>query len=105
MKNIAIKDLIKIAAIIYFVIIAFSFLSIANKFLVNQEIDIKIKHETLLGNLLYQYNLDLLDCINSIEDNPELTEEKCVEEMNNSNLAEKIREWGGEQYLKQYPDQ
>jgi signal transduction histidine kinase len=62
--------------------------------------DIKIKQETFLGNLVSQYHLDLQDCLDFISKNPQLSKEKCIEEMNQSYLAEKIREWGGEKYLE-----
>ncbi|MCK4454193.1 hypothetical protein KAU51_02505 [Candidatus Parcubacteria bacterium] len=62
--------------------------------------DIKIKQETLLGDLLFQYYIDLQDCFGFIAQNPELSEEKCIEEINQSRLAEKIKEWGGEEYLE-----
>jgi len=64
------------------------------------KIDIKIKKENFLGDLLFQYHFDLQDCIDSIATNPKLSEEKCIEGINQSNLAQKIKEWGGEEYLK-----
>jgi hypothetical protein len=69
------------------------------------KIDIKIKKEAHLGNLLFQYHQDLQDCFNSIGEVPNLTEEKCIKEMNQSELAKKIKEWGGAEYLeKLYED-
>jgi hypothetical protein len=62
--------------------------------------DIKIKKETLLGDLIFQYHVDLQDCFASIPQNPKLSEEKCIEEINQSHLVEKIKEWGGEEYLE-----
>jgi len=59
--------------------------------------DIKIKKETLLGDLLYQYYVDIADCIQ----NTELSEKQCISEVNQSNLAEKIIEWGGAEYLRE----
>ena len=93
MKNISFKNLIVLLAILYFAIMAFLFLSIANKFLENQNIDIKIKKELHIANLIGQYNNDLNVCLESSQNNEQLTEEECVKIMNESNLAELIRSW------------
>lgn len=62
--------------------------------------DVEVKKETLLGDLVFQYYVDLRDCFDFIAQNPELSEEKCIEEVNQSVLAEKIRKWGGSEYLE-----
>ena len=94
MKNISVKDLIKIFAILYFAVIAFLFLSIANKYIENQNLDIKMKKELHIANLIGQYNNDLNACLESSKNNKQLTEETCIKTMNESNLAKLIISWG-----------
>jgi len=94
MKNISIKDLVKIFAILYFAMIAFLFLSVANKWLENQNTDIKIKKELHTSNLIGQYNNDLNACLESSRINKQPTEEECIKMMNESNLAKLIISWG-----------
>ena len=62
--------------------------------------DIEIKKENFLGDLLFQYHVDLQACFDFIAQDAELSEEKCIKEINQSRLAEKIKEWGGEDYLE-----
>ncbi|MBI4085623.1 MAG: hypothetical protein HY433_00010 [Candidatus Liptonbacteria bacterium] len=99
MQNFSIKEIIKFAAIIYFGIIAFLFLSVANKWLVNQDTDLKIKKELHTANLIGQYNSDLNACLDSIKINKQQTAEGCIKSMNESNLAKLIISWGYEDAL------
>ena len=94
MKSISIKESIKIVAILYFAVMVFLFLSIANKFLENQNMDIKIKKELHIANLIGQYNNDLNACLESSKTNQQLREEECIKTMNGSNLAKLIVSWG-----------
>ena len=66
--------------------------------------DIEIKKETYLANLLAQYHGDLQSCFDAINQQPGLTEEKCIEEVNNSNLAKIIRKWGYQDFLVKKED-
>ena len=87
----------KINAIL-FVLIALLIVSSFNTFLNYKRFS--IEKETFLGDLLYQYYFDLQSCIDSISEESELSEGKCIEEINQSNLAQKIKEWGGAEYLE-----
>jgi len=94
MKNISIKELVKIIAILYFGVMVFLFLSVANKFIENQNIEIKIQKELHIANLIGQYNSDLNACLESARVNKQPSEEECVKTMNESNLAKLITSWG-----------
>lgn len=94
MHSISFKEIIKFVAILYFAVIAFLFLSIANKWLENQNTDIKIKKELHIANLIGQYNSDLNTCLESSRINKQPTEEECIKTMNESNLAKLIISWG-----------
>jgi len=94
MKNILIKELVKIIAILYFGVMVFLFLSVANKFIENQNIEIKIQKELHIANLIGQYNSDLNACLESARVNKQPSEEECVKTMNESNLAKLITSWG-----------
>lgn len=99
MQNFTIKEIVKFVAIIYFAIIAFLFLSIANKFLENQNTDIKIQKELHIANLIGQYNNDLNACLDSVKNSKQPAEEECIKTMNESNLAKLIISWGYEDAL------
>jgi len=99
MKNFTVKEIIKYIAILYFAIVAFLFLSVANKWLVNQDTDVKIKKELHIANLIGQYNNDLNVCLESSRNNRQPTEEECLKTMNESNLAKLIISWGYEDAL------
>lgn len=99
MQNFSIKEIIKYIAIVYFAIVAFLFLSVANKFLENQDINVKIQKELHIANLIGQYNNDLNSCLDSAKANKRPTEEECIKSMNESNLAKLITSWGYEDAL------
>jgi len=99
MKNISIKELIKIIAILYFAVMMFLFLSATNKWLQNQNTDIKIKRELHIANLIGQYNNDLNACLESSRVNKQPTEEECIKMMNESNLSKLIISWGYQDVL------
>ena len=94
MNNEFMKELVKIIFILYFAVIAFLFLSVANKFIENQNIGIKIQKELHVANLIGQYNNDLNACLESARVNKQPSEEECVKMMNESNLAKLIISWG-----------
>ena len=94
MQNISFKEIIKFVAILYFAIIALLFLSVVNKWLANQDTDLKIKKELHIANLIGQYNNDLNICLESAKTDKQLTEEGCIKLMNESNLAKLIISWG-----------
>jgi len=94
MRNFTIKEIIKFTVILYFAVIAFLFLSVANKWLENQDTDIKIKKELHIAGLISQYNNDLNACLESSQTNKQPTEEECIKTMNESNLAKLIISWG-----------
>jgi len=52
MKNLSVRDYIFIIFAIYFAVIAFSFLSLSKEWVSNQEIDLKIKKEVHIANLI-----------------------------------------------------
>ena len=93
MKNFTTREIIKFIAILYFAVIAFLFFSIANKFLENQNTDVKIKKELHIANLIGQYNNDLNVCLESARINKQPSEEECIKMMNESNLAKLIISW------------
>lgn len=99
MKNISTRDYIFIAFLIYFAIIAFSFLFLGKQWIQNQETDLKIKKEVHIANLIGQYNSDLNDCLQEAQNVQDLTEESCIKTMNESNLAKLITSWGYEETL------
>ena len=99
MQNFTVKEIVKLVAVIYFAIVAFLFLSVANKWLANQDTDLKIKKELHTANLIGQYNNDLNVCLESTKTNKQLTEEECIKTMNESNLAKLITSWGYEDAL------
>jgi len=99
MKNISIKELIKIVVVLYFGVMIFLFLSVANKFLENQNTNVKIQKELHIANLIGQYNNDLNSCLDSAKTNKRPTEEECIKSMNESNLAKLITSWGYEDAL------
>ena len=94
MRAISFKEIIKFVAILYFAVIAFLFLSVANKFIENQNTEIKIQKELHIANLIGQYNSDLNTCLESARVNKQLSEEECIKTMNESNLAKLIISWG-----------
>lgn len=77
----------------------FLFLSIANKFIENQNTEIKIQKELHIANLIGQYNSDLNTCLESARVNKQPSEEECVKTMNESNLAKLITSWGYQEAL------
>ena len=93
MKNFFNKNTILFVFTLYFTVIIFLFLSIANKSLENQNTDIKIKKELHVANLIGQYNNDLNTCLESSRINKQPTEEECIKMMNESNLAKLIISW------------
>ena len=97
MKNFS--SIVKFCALLYFIVIAYLFLSVTNKWLVNQDADLKIKKELHTANLIGQYNNDLNSCLDSVKTNKQLTGEKCIKTMNESNLAKLIISWGYEDAL------
>lgn len=99
MQNFSVREIIKFLAVVYFAVIAALFLSIANKWLANQETDLKIKKELHAANLIGQYNNDLNDCLESAKTDRNLTDEQCISIMNESNLAKLIISWGHEDAL------
>jgi len=99
MKNFTAKEITIFIAVLYFAVIAFLFLSVANKWLNNQDTDIKIKKELHIANLIGQYTNDLNTCLESARVSKQPTEEECVELMNKSNLAKLITSWGYEDAL------
>lgn len=94
MQTISFKEIIKFVAILYFAVIAFLFLSVANKFIENQNTEIKIQKELHIANLIGQYNSDLNACLESARVNKQPSEEECIKTMNESNLAKLITSWG-----------
>lgn len=99
MQNFTVKEIIKFVAIMYFAIIAFLFLSVANKFLEDQNTDVKIQKELHIANLIGQYNNDLNACLDSAKTNKRPSEDECIKTMNESNLAKLITSWGYEDAL------
>ena len=99
MTNISIRDYILIAFLVYFAIVAFSFLSLGKQWIQNQETDLQIKKEIHIANLIGQYNSDLNGCIQAAQTAQDLTEEECIKTMNESNLAKLITSWGYEEAL------
>lgn len=99
MQNFNLKEVIKFVAILYFAIMAFLFLSVANKWIANQDTDLKIKKELHTANLIGQYNNDLNVCLDSIKINKQQTADGCIKSMNESNLAKLIISWGYEDAL------
>jgi len=89
--------------LILFILIAFLLIASFNLFLNYKRFS--IERETFLGNLLYQYYFELQSCIDSISENSELSEEKCIEKINQTNLAEKIEKYGGAEYLETISDE
>ena len=94
MKNFFTKNTVFYIFTLYFAVVAFLFLSIADKWLENQNTDIKIKKELHTSNLIGQYNNDLNACLESSRINKQPTEEECIKMMNESNLAKLIISWG-----------
>lgn len=89
-----------------YIIGAIAIILVANTFflyqiIVKQNTLVEINRESHLGNLLLQYYSDLDACYASISDNPDLTEGKCNQDLQNSELAGLIKKWGGEKYLSQ----
>jgi len=99
MKNVSIKNLIKFFTVLYFAVIIFLFLSIANKYLENQNTNTKIQKELHIANLIGQYNNDLNTCLESSRTNKQPPEEECIKTMNESNLAKLIISWGYQDVL------
>lgn len=93
------KNWFKVASVIYFAVIASAFLFLMNKWTANQDIDVKIKKELHIANLIGQYNNDLNNCFEEVKTNRELTEEFCIISMNESELAKLIISWGYEDIL------
>ncbi|MHA1491974.1 MAG: hypothetical protein ACTSRI_20260 [Promethearchaeota archaeon] len=77
----------------------FLFLSVANKFIENQNVEIKIQKELHIANLIGQYNNDLNACLESARVNEQPFEEECIKTMNESNLAKLIISWGYQDVL------
>lgn len=88
------EGILKICSVVCFAIIALLFFIFGNKFITNQNADIKIKQETHIANLLGQYTNDLNYCLDSLKTNKQLTAEGCIKEMNKSELAKLITSWG-----------
>lgn len=99
MQNFNTREIIKFLVVAYFAVVAFLFLSVANKWLVNQDTDLKIKKELHTANLIGQYNNDLNACLESARTNKRPTDEECIKTMNESNLAKLITSWGYEDAL------
>ena len=99
MKNFTVKEIIQFVAVLYFAIVAFLFLSVADKWLANQDTDLKIKKELHTANLIGQYNNDLNACLESVSTNKRPTDEECIKTMNESSLAKLIISWGYEDAL------
>jgi len=99
MKNVTVKEIIQFVAVLYFAIVAFLFLSVADKWLANQDTDLKIKKELHTANLIGQYNNDLNACLESVRTNKRPTDEECIKTMNESSLAKLIISWGYEDAL------
>src|SRR3989344_6868816 len=99
MKIFTLKEIVVSIALLYFAVIAFLFLSVANKWLANQDTDLKIKKELHTANLIGQYNNDLNACLESVRTNKRPTDEECIKTMNESSLAKLIISWGYEDAL------
>jgi hypothetical protein len=84
--------------LVLFLITLWVFLGFYGKFQ-NQELSIRekefqIKEETYISTLLDQYNRDLQGCFSAAEKSKTLTRDKCIENINNSRVANLLKNWG-----------
>lgn len=103
--NLFIKILTSLLLLITICVISLSIIEwksykLKNKEVGLLEIDIKIKTESYVSSLIAQYNTDLQSCLELTKTNKEYTEARCIQEMNDSNLAKIITNWGYGNFLE-----
>jgi len=89
---------IKILFLVILIIGLWMFWNSYNKFqdreLSIREKELQIKEETYISTLLDQYNRDLQSCFSAAEKSKTLTRDKCIENINNSRVANLLKNWG-----------
>lgn len=91
--------------LIILVIVNLIAINLSTKNLKIQDKNLEITEDLFLGDLTYQYFTDLNNCIDAkiqsgIKDENTILKEQCKEEMRNTNLYQKIQQFGGEEYIK-----
>lgn len=89
-----VKNLLLIVLIISLWIFWDSYNGLQNKELSIREKELQIKEETYISTLLDQYNRDLQSCFSTVEKSKTLTRDKCIENINNSRVANLLKKWG-----------
>ena len=99
MKILSIEEISKAISAVCLITMTLLLLFFCNTFISNQNVEVKIQKETHIANLIGQYNSDLNYCLDLIRTTKGLTQEDCIKEMNESELAKLITSWGQQSVL------
>jgi len=95
------KIFLSIAIVIELFAFWLSYNNFKSKELLIKEKEFQIKKETYISALIDQYNRYLQSCFAAAKKSKTLTRDKCIENINNSRVANLLKKWGYSDVLLQ----